>query len=98
MRYLALGDSISIDDYTGVAGGGAAAQLARRIGAHGSDFVDLTRDGYVTDGVLADLERFRGDPEVVTVTAGGNDLLMGRSEREIVTNVHAICERLARFG
>ena len=28
--YVALGDSISIDDYTGVPGGGAASQLARR--------------------------------------------------------------------
>ena len=27
--YLALGDSISIDDYTGVPGGGAPSQLAR---------------------------------------------------------------------
>jgi hypothetical protein len=28
--YLALGDSISIDDYTGVPDGGAASQLARQ--------------------------------------------------------------------
>ena len=33
MNYLALGDSISIDDYTEVAGGGAASQFARLIGA-----------------------------------------------------------------
>ena len=30
--YLALGDSISIDDYTGVHGGGAPSQLARKLG------------------------------------------------------------------
>jgi hypothetical protein len=38
--YVALGDSISIDDYTGVRGGGAASQLARKLGL---DLVDLTR-------------------------------------------------------
>jgi hypothetical protein len=40
--YFALGDSIAIDDYTGVRGGRAASQLARRLGV---DLVDLTRDG-----------------------------------------------------
>ena len=50
--YLALGDSISIDDYTGVRGGGAASQLARKLGL---DLVDLTRDGNTAHGVLADL-------------------------------------------
>ena len=30
--YVALGDSISIDDYTGLPGGGAASQLARKLG------------------------------------------------------------------
>jgi hypothetical protein len=50
--YLALGDSISIDDYTGVTGGGAASQLARKLGL---DLVDLTHDGNTTQGVLADL-------------------------------------------
>ena len=29
VRYLALGDSISIDDHTEVAGGGAASQFAK---------------------------------------------------------------------
>ena len=46
MRYLALGDSMSIDDYTGVRGGGAASQLAKLIRA--SEFIDLTRDGQIT--------------------------------------------------
>jgi hypothetical protein len=45
--YLALGDSISIDDYTGVRGGVAASQLARRLGL---ELVDLTRDGNTTQG------------------------------------------------
>ena len=52
--YVALGDSISIDDYTGVRGGGAASQLARKLGV---ELVDLTRDGNTTQGVLADLAR-----------------------------------------
>jgi hypothetical protein len=51
-NYLALGDSISIDDCIGVDGGGAASQLARQLDL---DLVDLTRDGNITDGVLADL-------------------------------------------
>ena len=43
MNYLALGDSISIDDYTGQAGGGAASQFARLIGA--TRFENLTMNG-----------------------------------------------------
>jgi hypothetical protein len=72
--YLALGDSISIDDYPGVRGGGAASQLARKLGF---DLLDLTRDGNTTHGVLADLDRAPGAAQVVTLTAGGNDLLGG---------------------
>ena len=73
MKYLALGDSISIDDYTGVAGGGAASQFARLIDA---DVVwDVTRDGCTTAGVLEALQGVHVAPDVVTLTAGGNDLL-----------------------
>jgi hypothetical protein len=46
--YVALGDSVSIDDYTGVAGGGAPAQLARKLNL---ELVDLARDGNTTEGV-----------------------------------------------
>ena len=70
--YLALGDSISIDDYTGVHGGGAPSQLARKLGL---ELIDLTRDGNTTDGVLADLAAAPAAADVVTITAGGNDLL-----------------------
>ena len=94
MRYLALGDSISIDKYTGVEGGGAVSQLARRLGA---ELIDLTRDGEITDGVLRDLDRPRRDADVVTVTAGGNDLLMGRPALAIVRNLEEIAARLARL-
>jgi hypothetical protein len=71
--YLALGDSISIDDYTGVRGG-APSQLARTLGV---ELVDLTRDGNTTDGVLADLVRVPAAADVVALTVGGNDLLGG---------------------
>ena len=79
--YLALGDSISIDDYTGVSGGGAPSQLARKLGI---ELVDLTCDGNTTDGVLGDLARAPAAADVVTLTAGGNDLLLGDLPRAIL--------------
>jgi hypothetical protein len=71
---LALGDSISIDDYASVSGGGAPSQLARKLGV---ELVDLTCDGHTTQGVLADLTRAPAAADVVTLTAGGDDLLGG---------------------
>lgn len=73
MRYLALGDSMSIDKYTGVEGGGAVSQFARLLGA--GTVEDLTHDGLTTDAVIEALERAGIEPEIVTLTAGGNDLL-----------------------
>lgn len=73
LKYLALGDSISIDDYTGVPGGGAASQFAKLIAAE--SFQMLAYDGCTTTGVLTALERVDGSPSVITLTAGGNDLL-----------------------
>lgn len=112
MTYLALGDSISIDDYTEVKGGGAASQFARLIDAN--PFVNLTRDGTTTDG-LRSRDLSRSDlprPDVVTLTIGGNDLLGGFFERRvgdrttapaaaldrIVANLETIGERLTAFG
>ena len=93
MRYLALGDSISIDDYTGVKDGGAAAQFARRIGA--TEFHDLTKNGKITDGVIADLsDEGLTIPDLVTLTIGGNDLLLDQSLSRIATNLLVIMERL----
>src|SRR5205823_5977747 len=89
--YLALGDSISIDDYTGVRGGGAASQLARKLGL---DLVDLTRDGNTAHGVLADLAGAPPSTDVVTLTAGGNDLLGGDSPRAILRRLDQIVQRL----
>ena len=73
MKYLALGDSISIDDYTEVEGGGAVNQFARLI--YAAALEDFTQDGRTTQGVLADLGRITLAPDVVTFTIGGNDFL-----------------------
>jgi lysophospholipase L1-like esterase len=89
--YLALGDSISIDDYTGRRGGGAASQLARRVGV---ELVDLARDGNTTHGVLADLARAPARADVMTLTAGGNDLLGGDLPRAILRRLQQIALRI----
>jgi lysophospholipase L1-like esterase len=89
--YLALGDSISIDDYTGVRGGGAPSQLARKLGL---ELIDLTRDGNTTQGVIADLAAAPAAADVVTITAGGNDLLAGTLPRAILRRLDQIAQRI----
>jgi lysophospholipase L1-like esterase len=113
MKYLALGDSISIDDYTGVAGGGAAGQFAKLISA--TEFQDLTLDGSTTGSVLQTMALVKIKPEIVTLTAGGNDLLLCSADgpddataavpehlrvaaAEAVDNLTQIAERLARYN
>jgi lysophospholipase L1-like esterase len=92
-QYLALGDSISIDKWTGIAGGGAASQFAAKIGCTGSAFEDRTRDGNLTVGVLEDVARVDRSPTLVTLTAGGNDLaLMGRPAADILESLYAIAD------
>jgi lysophospholipase L1-like esterase len=99
VRYLALGDSISIDYWTAVPAGGAASQFAARLGAREAEFVNLTRDGNMSEGVLADLERSTFRPEVVTLTVGGNDLaLAGRPARQILPAIVRIAEEVAFFN
>ena len=93
--YLAVGDSISIDDYTGLHGGGAASQLARKLRI---ELVDLTVDGNTTDGVLADLVRAPAAADVVTLTAGGNDLLCGDLPRAILRRLHQIAQQIEPLG
>ncbi len=93
--YVALGDSISIDDYTGVAGGGAPSQLARRLGV---ELLDLTRDGNTTHGVLADLARAPAAADLVTITAGGNDLLGGELPRAILRRLDRIADAIQPLG
>jgi hypothetical protein len=85
----------SIDGYTGVRGGGAVSQLARTLGA---DLIDLTRDGNTTQGVLADLARAPAVADVLTLTAGGNDLLSGELPRAILPRLHRIAERIRPLG
>ena len=97
MRYLALGDSISIDEYpqheTGLWGLGAASLFHQNDDARwpeferrdlatlhpGIAFTNLTADGATTFDVLDDqLPRVKPDDDaaIVTLTAGGNDMLM----------------------
>ncbi|GAA0450906.1 hypothetical protein Aca07nite_55210 [Actinoplanes capillaceus] len=84
--YVALGDSMSIDDYAGGPGRGAASLLHRN---HDRDFADwagrdlpgwtlrpLARDGAVVADVLdRQLPQLTEVPDLVTVTMGGNDLM-----------------------
>lgn len=87
--YVALGDSISIDDYAGGPGRGGASLLARNRADdfpawHGHDLADLPFHILATDGAtsqtlldhqLPRFERSGVRPSVVTVTIGGNDVL-----------------------
>jgi lysophospholipase L1-like esterase len=72
--YLALGDSMSIDDHPGP-GLGAASRLHRdRLG--GMRLRNLARDCSTVDTVLfRQLPQLDERPELVTITMGGNDLL-----------------------
>lgn len=67
--YLALGDSMSIDYYTKVDGGGAVAQFHRFLGDDWR-LIDQSEDGGRMEDVPLELQ---GD--VITLTIGGNDLL-----------------------
>lgn len=106
MHYLALGDSISIDEYTGIPGGGAASQFARAVPA--DTFQDLTGDGWMTQQVQKALSRIEGSPNVITLTVGGNDLLAlllqkdepaildGRNILLIISRIQEICVHLRK--
>jgi lysophospholipase L1-like esterase len=93
--YLAFGDSMSIDDYTGVHGGGAVSQLARKLRL---ELLDLTADGNTTHDVLEDLAHAPAAADVVTLTAGGNDLLGGDLPAAILLRLQQIAERLTPLG
>jgi lysophospholipase L1-like esterase len=67
--YLALGDSMSIDQYTGIKGGGAVAKFHKWLG-----------DSWTLDDRSIDMCRMRyvptdGQGKVITLTIGGNDLI-----------------------
>jgi lysophospholipase L1-like esterase len=70
--YLALGDSMSIDQYTGVQGGGAVSQFYDWLKSlrRSWTLVDKTADGCCVCHVPASAA---GD--LITLTIGGNDLL-----------------------
>jgi len=87
--YVALGDSMSIDDHAGGAGWGAASLLHRNRDADfpawaGRDLASAGLTGSVLawDGATAadvlqcQLPLITEPPAVVTITMGGNDLLM----------------------
>ena len=86
--YVALGDSISIDDYAGGPGRGGASLLARnrdedfpawRGSELGLPFLQLATDAATTATLLeVQLPRLAAAgvrPAVVTLTVGGNDVL-----------------------
>ena len=86
--YAALGDSMSIDVYAGGPGRGAARLLHRNrdgdfpdfagrdLHSRGYELLNLTYDGATTAGVLDhQLPRLNRDPDLVTITMGGNDLM-----------------------
>jgi len=69
MQYLALGDSMSIDKYTDVEGGGAVSQFHRWLGDTWH-LLDKTLDGCTVE--LVDTST---TGELITLTIGGNDAL-----------------------
>ncbi|GAA1523658.1 hypothetical protein GCM10009827_045120 [Dactylosporangium maewongense] len=73
MAYYALGDSMSIDEYAGGPGLGAASLLADDFGI---ELTLLARDGATSDDVVRfQLDKVEGRPALITLTMGGNDLL-----------------------
>ncbi len=86
--YLALGDSMSIDDYTGVVDGGAVAQFYETLKPRWV-LNDKTFDGCVIRQVP---RRKRGD--LITLTIGGNDALQ-RIDEIIADGVGAVLEEHA---
>jgi len=78
MIYLALGDSMSIDRYTGAEGGGAVAQFHRWLG----DQWEL--DDHTIDACTMDWVDTRAKGDIITLTIGGNDAL--RHMDEVMSN------------
>ena len=104
MKYLALGDSMSIDLYTGVEGGGAAAQLAQMLRVQ--SFLNFAENGAIAGDVIKTLRAVNVRPDLVTLTIGGNDLLLAiLSARQgvppsiapILVDLTKIAARLAEF-
>jgi len=109
--YVALGDSISIDDYAGGPGRGGASLLARNHDRdipqwRGRDLGDASWANLATDGAttttlldvqLPRLRRLGLEPSLVTLTVGGNDVLVSYGDtRAVLRTVHTVGERVAR--
>lgn len=88
LKYVAVGDSMSIDDYAGGEGMGAASLLYRNrdvdfpawsgrdLATAGYAAQVLARDAATTLDVLhRQLPQLTARPDLVTITMGGNDLL-----------------------
>jgi lysophospholipase L1-like esterase len=105
--YVALGDSISIDEYpqreTGLPEIGAVSLFSHALRQRFPQVrvQDLTADGATTEDVLHhQLPRVSPSPEpaIVTITAGGNDMLLNlRAARPPVNLVDGMIERLTRI-
>jgi hypothetical protein len=65
--YLALGDSMSIDYYTGITGGGAVSQFYKSLGP-GWKLIDKTCDGCLIEEVPVQYEG-----HLITLTIAGNN-------------------------
>jgi lysophospholipase L1-like esterase len=110
--YVALGDSMSIDDYAGGVGRGAASLLYRN---RDTDFPDwagrdlqgagftaqiLAQDGATTVDVLQRQLPLLPQPDLVTITMGGNDLLAAYGDtpagEATIDRVAAVGERILR--
>jgi len=88
--YLALGDSMSIDYYTGIKGGGAVSQFFKFLGP-GWGLIDETFDGCVIREVPFDHEA-----DLITLTIAGNDVisLLGDPSRLVVKEIVLEHEKL----
>jgi lysophospholipase L1-like esterase len=106
--YVALGDSMSIDDYAGGVGRGAASLLYRNLDTDFPDWagrdlanagftaLQLARDGATTINVLRNqLPRVTAQPALITITMGGNDLLSCYGDDEAAA---AAVERVRAVG
>ena len=100
--YLALGDSMSIDAYTGVKGGGAVAQFYKRLQARENGcwrLDDRTYDGCTIEGVARLLPL--PPANLITLTAGGNNLIQQmhrdpeESLPEFAAGYNALLDRIA---
>ena len=118
-RFVAIGDSMSIDQYAGGPGRGAASLMHRN---RDGDFPDwagrdlatagigvevLAQDGATVSDVLTDqLPRLDEVPTLVTITMGGNDLMLafgdtaaaGSAIAKVLAVGEAVLSRLDAVG